>query len=72
MAKYVYRCVDCKAEKDVEHSIKEDPDIFCGECDGLCTRVPQPIGTVLKGKGFYRNDKNFNTKDDTGTTWGEA
>lgn len=69
MAKYVYRCVDCKLEKDVEHSIKEDPEIFCASCDGYCTRVPQRIGTVLKGSGFYRNDKNFGT-DDTGRNWG--
>lgn len=69
MAQYVYRCVDCKAELDVQHSMREDPDVFCRECDGLCKRVPQRPAIGFKGAGFYHNDKNFGIKDESGVEW---
>lgn len=62
MAKYVYRCAVCKQEQNVEHRMTDDPQVTCS-CGANCTRVPQPVGTVLKGKGFYRNDKNFDGKE---------
>lgn len=72
MAKYVYRCVECREEQEVQHSMKEDPDVFCPSCDGYCTRVPQAAGVVLRGRGFYRNDKSFGQTDEAGRTWGEG
>jgi len=56
MPTYVYRCVDCREQKEIKHSMSEDPEIYCGTCDGFCTRVPQVAGISLRGKGFYKND----------------
>ena len=72
MAQYLYRCPECKLDRDVEHSIKEDPTILCDECGASCVRVPQATGVVLRGKGFYRNDKSFGQTDQSGQTWGEG
>ena len=72
MAKYVYRCHNCKLDKDVEHSMKDDPTIICDECGASCIRVPQAAGVVLRGRGFYRNDKSFGQTDEAGRTWGQG
>lgn len=56
MPAYVYRCVDCKTDREITHSMTEDPEIYCAACDGYCTRVPQVAGISLRGKGFYKND----------------
>lgn len=72
MAQYIYRCVDCREEQEVQHSMKDDPAVSCPSCNGSCTRVPQASGVVLRGRGFYRNDKSFGQADATGQTWGEG
>jgi putative FmdB family regulatory protein len=42
MAKYVYRCEEGH-EKEVVHSMKDDPEIVCDKCSGEMKRVPQSI-----------------------------
>ena len=57
MPKYVYRCSECGADRELEHSINEDPIIECYMCDEqFMRRVPQTAATTFNGSGFYRND----------------
>ena len=64
MPTYVYRCEACIVRtrgncEDIEqtHSIHENPLYLCPPCGGQLRRVPQASGIILKGRGFYRNDK---------------
>ena len=57
MPKYIYRCSDCGADRELKHSMDEDPLIACYMCDvEFMTRVPQATATVFNGSGFYRTD----------------
>ena len=57
MPKYVYRCSDCGADRELEHGMSEDPIIECYMCDEqFMRRVPQVSATTFNGSGFYRND----------------
>lgn len=38
-------------------SISDDREIVHGDCGMVAKRVPQTVGTILKGAGFYKNDK---------------
>lgn len=65
MAKYDYHCRECLEWYEVERSIHavEEP-VSCVKCEQPMRRVYGPVGTVLKGDGFYKNDsarkiKNF-------------
>ena len=60
MPKYIYRFED-GVTVEVSQSIHSDtlerlrhPDSGKEE---LVTRVPAKVGVILKGKGFYKNDK---------------
>jgi predicted nucleic acid-binding Zn ribbon protein len=57
MPSYSYQC-EQKHRQDVTHSIKDNPEIICGVCQGLMQRTPQPITPTFVGSGFYRNDKD--------------
>jgi putative FmdB family regulatory protein len=57
MPAYIYRCDECLVDQEVEHSIKEDPDVPCGTCGASCRRIPQSFGSSFKGLGFYKTDK---------------
>lgn len=53
---YVYKCTKCGVEREVTHSIKEDPQIFCYEdnCHYVpMARKPCPTAFLLKGKGWF-------------------
>jgi predicted nucleic acid-binding Zn ribbon protein len=63
MPTYIYRCDECIIRtrgncEDVEHthSIHDNPEYICGRCGNQLRRVPQAVGVVLKGAGFYKND----------------
>lgn len=49
MITYLYRCPECKNEKEIQHSIKDNPRIICEKCNGVMARVP------LGGSGFLMN-----------------
>lgn len=59
MPDYTYQCEN-KHRADIEHSIYEDPEIICGECQGRMGRVPAGIAPRFVGKGFYSTDKKDN------------
>jgi putative FmdB family regulatory protein len=57
MPTYVYECA-CGQVIDLQHSIHEDPDIECDNCDSMMQRKVQGAYVTFKGTGFYSTDKN--------------
>jgi putative FmdB family regulatory protein len=56
MPTYVYECAKCGDEFELYQSFSEDPLKKHPGCGGKVAKVFQPVGIVLKGSGFYRND----------------
>jgi putative FmdB family regulatory protein len=56
MPTYHYRCSDCGHSFDFFQKFADDPLTECPECGGPIRRVPQPVGIVFKGSGWYVND----------------
>ena len=56
MPTYHYRCADCQHSFDYFQKFADDPLTDCPECGGPIRRVPQPVGIVFKGSGWYIND----------------
>ena len=56
MPTYHYRCSDCGHSFDFFQKFAEDPLTECPECKGPIRRIPQPVGIVFKGSGWYVND----------------
>ena len=56
MPTYVYQCSKCGDEFELWQSISDDPLKKHSGCGGKVTKVLQPVGIVLKGSGFYKND----------------
>ena len=56
MPTYHYRCSACNHSFDQFQKFSEDALTECPECSGLIRRVPQPVGIVFKGSGWYIND----------------
>lgn len=56
MPTYHYRCSDCGHSFDYFQKFAEDPLTTCPECGGPIRRVPQPVGIVFKGSGWYVTD----------------
>lgn len=57
MARYDYSCPACNTTFEVEHGMKEHPEVVCPTCGGPCNRVFSASGIVLKGSGFYNTDQ---------------
>ena len=58
MPMYLYGCLECGNEKDILHSMVEEPVVECEECGDRMGRKPQRTTTTFRGEGFYTNDKN--------------
>jgi putative FmdB family regulatory protein len=56
MPTYVYECSKCGDEFELYQSFSEDALKKHPGCGGKVARVFQPVGIVLKGSGFYKND----------------
>ena len=56
MPTYVYECAKCGDEFELWQSFSDDPLKRHSGCGGKVTKVLQPVGIVLKGSGFYKND----------------
>lgn len=57
MPTYVYRCTKCEEHLEVFQSFSEAPlRRHDGGCGGKLVKVLSPVGIVLKGSGFYKND----------------
>ena len=66
MPTYHYRCSACSHSFDFFQKFADDPLTECPECGGTIRRVPQPVGVVFKGSGWYVNDSR-NSKNSTTT-----
>lgn len=56
MPTYTYRCTKCGSELEVVQSMSDPPLKRCRKCRGALRRTFHPVGIVLKGSGFHRND----------------
>ena len=57
MPTYVYRCAKCGDHLEVVQSFSDAPlKRHNGGCGGKLAKVMAPVGIVLKGSGFYKND----------------
>ncbi|MGH2758501.1 MAG: FmdB family zinc ribbon protein [Actinomycetota bacterium] len=56
MPTYTYRCTKCGEEYEAVQSMSDPPLKRCKKCRGALRRTFHPVGIVLKGSGFHRND----------------
>lgn len=56
MPRYDYRCPACETTIEVEHGMREHPEITCPNCNASMARVLNTSGIVFKGSGFYNTD----------------
>ena len=68
MPTYVYECNKCGDEFELYQSFSDEPLKKHPECGGKVTKVFQPVGIVLKGSGFYKNDSRSGSKRSNGST----
>src|SRR6478672_3636222 len=66
MPTYVYECAKCGDEFELYQSFSEDPLKKHPGCGGKVAKVFQPVGIVLKGSGFYKNDSRSGGKKSKG------
>ncbi|MDB4330385.1 zinc ribbon domain-containing protein [bacterium] len=63
MATYDYKCKECEFEKEVSHSMKENPEITCDECEASMGKmIPKTLNFTLKGpswSGKNAKEKNY-------------
>lgn len=62
MPTYVYECAKCGDEFELWQSFSDDPLKKHPGCGGKVTKVLQPVGIVLKGSGFYKNDSRTGSR----------
>jgi len=62
MPTYVYECAKCGDEFELWQSFSDDPLKKHPSCGGKVTKVLQPVGIVLKGSGFYKNDSRTGSR----------
>ena len=53
---YTYQCDECGVRFDARQKFSDDPITDCPECGSTVHRVPQPVGIVFKGSGWYVKD----------------
>lgn len=56
MPVYTYQCEDCGVRFDARQKFSDHALEECPECGGPVHRVPQPVGIVFKGSGWYATD----------------
>lgn len=56
MPTYTYKCTKCGDEIEAVQSMSDPPLKRCKKCRGALRRTFNPVGIVLKGSGFHRND----------------
>ena len=64
MPLYAYKCDECGVTFERRQSFHDEPLSKCPECDGRVHRVPQPVGIVFKGSGFYVTDHRKSESSD--------
>jgi len=68
MPTYVYECNKCGDEFELYQSFSDEPLKKHPGCGGKVAKVFQPVGIVLKGSGFYKNDSRSGAKRSNGNT----
>jgi putative FmdB family regulatory protein len=68
MPTYVYECNKCGDEFELYQSFSDDPLKQHPGCGGKVAKVFQPVGIVLKGSGFYKNDSRSGAKRGNGSS----
>ena len=70
MPTYEYKCKDCGHQFDIVQSFSDDALTKCPSCKKKALRkVFSPVGIVLKGSGFYKNDsRSSNGKSSSSST----
>lgn len=53
---YTYQCDECGVRFDARQKFSDEPISVCPECGSHTHRVPQPVGIVFKGSGWYAKD----------------
>ncbi len=66
MPTYVYECSKCGDEFELYQSFSDDPLKKHPGCGGKVAKVFQPVGIVLQGSGFYKNDSRSGGKKSKG------
>lgn len=56
MPLYTYKCDECGVCFEAHQRFSDAPITECPECGGHTHRVPQPVGIVFKGSGWYSKD----------------
>lgn len=72
MPRYDYRCPSCDTVIEVEHGMRERPEVSCPQCGASMTRVLNTSGIVLKGSGFYNTDMRGGKSATEGTGAGKS
>jgi len=71
MPTYVYECNKCGDEFELYQSFSDEPLKKHPGCGGKVAKVFQPVGIVLKGSGFYKNDSRSGGKRSNGSSKSE-
>ena len=71
MPRYDYRCPACDTVCEVEHGMREHPEILCPSCNAPMTRMLNTSGIVFKGSGFYNTDMRGGKSATEGTGAGK-
>jgi putative FmdB family regulatory protein len=66
MPTYEYACRSCGQHLEEVQSFSDDPLTVCPNCAGELRKVFAPVGIVLKGSGFYKNDSRSSSGSKTG------
>jgi putative FmdB family regulatory protein len=53
---YEYACTACGHRLEAVQRFTDEPLTECPECGSALRKVYGPVGIVLKGSGFYKND----------------
>lgn len=57
---YQYGCGNCGNEQDVNHSMKECPEVKCDKCQSIMSRIiTGGTGVIFKGGGWTTSDSKF-------------
>ena len=71
MPTYAYSCTKCSEEFEVYQTFSDKPLKRHPGCGGSVQKVFSPVGIVLKGSGFYKNDSGSRSKS-TSTSKSES
>jgi putative FmdB family regulatory protein len=53
---YTYECEECGVRFDARQKFTDEALTECPECTGHLHRIPQAVGIVFKGSGWYVTD----------------